>query len=245
MKRKFLNILSIAVICLSLQACVAAAIASLVGGGGYYVGKRATAREEERIKTEALVDIKQEVAQREQADAQQDNSITSQINQNYLAGALTGEIAVYPEVKDGVVILHGRVPDAATAERAINAARNTQGVQRIISNLVIINQQPSGLQQQFQPQQFQPQGLYTPPPVQQQGIPPMVQPVGQPVGQPMGQQPIQYAPQQPVPQPFKRTLSPQSMSGIPVNLEQQSNAQNIIFTPEGFKSAEEFKKKIL
>lgn len=129
---------------LSLQGCILAGL-GVLGGGGYYVGTKAGKREDERIKTQALVDVKQELEQKQQVEAQADQNIATQISQNYVAGALTNQIAVYPEVRNGVVILHGRVPDAQTAERAINAARKTPGVQRIISNLVIMNQQPQAI----------------------------------------------------------------------------------------------------
>ncbi len=140
MKRKILTILFVAAITPCLQGCFILAALGLMGGGTYYVGEKAGKREDERIKTESLIDVKKELEAKQAQENAQDQGISNQINQNYMAGALTSSIAVYPEVRNGVVILHGRVPDAATAERAIDAARKTPGVQRIISNLVIMNQ---------------------------------------------------------------------------------------------------------
>ncbi len=156
MKRNFFNLLILACAIQLVQGCALAGL-GLLGGGGYYVGTKAGKREEERIKTKALIDVKRELESKDNQTKAQDQQITSQISQNYLAGALDQGIAVYPEVRNGVVILHGRVPDAATAERAIAAARRASGVQRIISNLVILNQQPAMPPVQQMPPQVPPQ----------------------------------------------------------------------------------------
>ena len=157
MKRRFLNLIIIVSILPLLQGCFVVAGLAALGGGGYYVGTKAGKREEERIKTQALIDVKRELQEKDEVAKAQDQDITNQINQNYLAGALTGGIAVYPEVRNGVVILHGRVPDAQTAERAIAAARKTTGVQRIISNLVILNQPATAQPKMPLPAQVPPQ----------------------------------------------------------------------------------------
>lgn len=154
MLRKLLNVVVIIALTTPLQGCFLLAGVAALGGGGYYVGTKAGKREEERIKTQALIDVKRELEEKDKAASSQDQTISTQIGQNYLAGQLNSGIAVYPEVRNGVVILHGRVPDAATAERAIAAARKTAGVQRIISNLVILNQpRPLGAAPAQQPQQ--------------------------------------------------------------------------------------------
>ncbi len=156
MVKKFFNILIIVAITQSVSGCFVVAGLAALGGGGYYVGTKAGKREDERIKTQALIDVKRELEEKDKLASAQDQNISTQIGQNYLAGQLNSGIAVYPEVRNGVVILHGRVPDAATAERAIAAARKTSGVQRIISNLVILNQPRPA--QQAAPQQMQ-QGI--------------------------------------------------------------------------------------
>jgi hypothetical protein len=160
------------------------------------------------VKTQALIDVKKELEEKDSANKQQDQEITNQINQNYLAGALSGGIAVYPEVRNGVVILHGRVPDAATAERAIAAARKTTGVQRIISNLVILNQ---------------PAGAGAPP--QQQAMPANVPPEYQQQYQQFMQQYQQGAPMQQYPQIQMQQAPQQQMmpqaAPQPVSLQQQ------------------------
>lgn len=146
-----------------LQGCFLLAGLAALGGGGYYIGAKAGQREEERVKTESLIEVKKELDQKGKIQAQADQNITNQISQNYVAGTLTSSIAVYPEVRNGVVILHGRVPDEATARRAIETARKTPGVQRIISNLVIMNQAPAQVQSAYPqaapqvPQQYQQQ----------------------------------------------------------------------------------------
>ena len=197
-----------------------------LGGGGYYVGTKAGKREDERIKTQALIDVKRELEEKDKAAQAQDQTIANQIGQNYLAGQLNSGIAVYPEVRNGVVILHGRVPDAATAERAIAAARKTTGVQRIISNLVILNQRPgvaaatmAAPQQGYTQEQLQQQYMMQ---QQQQYQQPMQMVPNYP------QMQYQYAPQpqyqqqyQPVQQPMQKInyyqLPPtkQNMSAVP------------------------------
>jgi hypothetical protein len=165
MKRKYFNLLIVICLIPTLQSCFLAGIVAAIGGGTYYVGTKAGKREDERIKTQALIDVKRELEEKEKAESGVDQNIMNQINQNYLAGTLTGNIAVYPEVRNGVVILHGRVPDAQTAERAIQAARKTPGVERIISNLVIVNQAPQAIPLNNLPQ-FQ--GYFQAPQQQQQ-----------------------------------------------------------------------------
>ncbi len=179
MKQKFTNLLIAVTLPFLLTSCITAALASMAGGGAYFLGKANSQRSAQTIKTQSLMKAKEELKQQQSAISSKDTGINSEINSRLISGSATPEMAVYPEVKNGVVILHGRVPDPATAERIIATARNTPGVERIISNLVIVNQQqqsamPFGQQPQQQnaPQQFQQQ--YMPPqqvapiPMQQQ-----------------------------------------------------------------------------
>lgn len=202
MKHKIKNFCLSVFLCLALSSCVTAALAGLVGGGTYYLGKSVAGREDKKIKTESLVKIKEEMEQKQKALSSKDKGITNEINQRLVSGSVTEGMAIYPEVRNGVVILHGRVPDPKTAERVISAARTTPGVSRIISNLVVVSQQqpiPQGYadfqrgaaqggaqrvspnqyirqQNQTAPGQVAPipiqQQRYAPQPVNQQYIPP-------------------------------------------------------------------------
>jgi len=138
-------------------------------------------------------------------------------------------MAVYPEVRKGVVILHGKVPDPQTAERVIGTIRSTPGVQRIISNLVVVSQQGAmagnfnpammnggaqgmnqlqqQVQQQMQPQQMQRQQLQQPTVTQQVPLQQQMQPQQR-------QNPQMQQFQQPIQQPIQMR-KPQSMQPIP------------------------------
>ncbi len=212
MNRKLLNILIVLAVMPMLQGCFLVAGLAALGGGGYYIGTKAGKREDERIKTQALIDVKRDLEDKQTQEQAQDKGIANQINQNYLAGSLTSNIAVYPEVRNGVVILHGRVPDAATAERAIAAARKTQGVERIISNLVIVNQ-PGGMPVQAQ----QPVPAAVPQQYQQQYQNFMQQYQQQPNMQPMMVPAPAAVPQAPSNQPVRAYYQQSDGSLVPAN----------------------------
>jgi hypothetical protein len=154
-----------------LNSCAAILAGMAAGGTGYFVGKQVSDRQDKSVKTEALVEIREDLERKQQNLSIQDKNISGEINQRLVSGAVTQEIAVYPEVRNGVVILHGRVPSAQIADRVIAAARTTPGVNRIISNLVVVNQnqqqpvplnraqQQQILMQQRQQQQYQQQQL--------------------------------------------------------------------------------------
>lgn len=216
MKQKFINFLKLStftLLTISLQGCLFAGLAAATGVGAYYVGKKASQRGDERIRTETLIQAREEMEAKQKELAANDTSMQNQINSKVASGAATSQIAVYPEVKNGVVILHGRVPDAQTADRVIAATRQTQGVSQIISNLVITNQaqqkpkaaapqyqampialqpqliQPQVLQPQYVPQQVQPYQVQQPMYQQQQMVAPQQQYIQQPVQQQQYQQP--------------------------------------------------------
>lgn len=210
MKQKITNFCLSIFLCLSLSGCLTAAIASAIGGGSYFIGKSANSRDEKRIKTESLIKVKEEMEMKQKSLSAKDNGITNEINQRLVSGSVAPNMAVYSEVRNGVVILHGRVPDSRTAERIIGTVRSTPGVSRIISNLVIANQQqvlspqmmranPAAMQQRM-PQ-------YPAMQQQRQVAPYQVQPAP-----PQQNQYNRYAP------PQSQYISPQSYNGVNGNL---------------------------
>lgn len=139
MKQKFLNLSIILLCCISLQSCLLLGLAGATGAGAYFVGKKAQARGDERLRTESLIKVREEMEAKQKEVSAQDTNITNSINQKIVSGAISSQMAIYPEVKNGIVILHGRVPDSATAQRVIASAKQTRGVTQIISNLVVVN----------------------------------------------------------------------------------------------------------
>lgn len=91
----------------------------LVGGaavGGYYVGK-----DERSIGT--ITD---------------DAAITTKINGKYARDDLIRVFDINVDTYRGIVTLYGRVSSQQTADRAVSLARQTPGVQKVISKLTII-----------------------------------------------------------------------------------------------------------
>ncbi|MDX1949360.1 MAG: BON domain-containing protein [Rickettsiales bacterium] len=199
MKKSLSKIISIFIICLYLQGCVAAAVGGLAGTFAYFFGNKAGQRSEARIKNEALVEVRREMEEKQKATNEADKNVANEINQRLIAGAVDQQLAVYPEVKNGVVILHGRVPDAKTADKIIQSTRQSPGVSRIISNLVIVDQ--AQINRQIASQQKLGGQIAMPPQYQQQIIQPQ-----QPV---MPAQQIQYYQPQPQPQQYQIPMQPQ------------------------------------
>lgn len=167
MKYKILNIFLVLILILPISACLPTLLLGAAGGvGSYFVGRNVSDREDRKVKTEALVEIREEMEQKQAVLSAQDTSINNELNQRLVGGAFMREIAIYPEIRNGVIILHGRVPDPQTAERVIQTARSTPGVTRIISNLVIVNQRRP-VPMPVQMQQPSPQQII----VQQQPVP--------------------------------------------------------------------------
>ena len=141
MKHKILSYLLILTLIPVLQGCAVLLGAVGAGTAAYYVGKSVADRQDKSIKTESLVAIREEFEQKQQEEQTQDQGISGDINQRLVSGSIAPGFAVYPEVRNGVVILHGRVPSGDAAQKVIQATRATPGVTRIISNLVVVNQQ--------------------------------------------------------------------------------------------------------
>ena len=235
MKQKFNSFLKLStftLLVLSLQGCLFAGLAAATGAGGYYFGKKASQRGDERIKTETLIQAREEMEAKQKELSSGDQAIQSQINSKVAGGGATNQIAVYPEVKNGIVILHGKVPDAQTADKIIASTRQTQGVSQIISNLVITNQarqkQPAatGFTQPFiplQPMQLQPQII------QPQYNTQQLQPV-------QYQQP-QYQPNlQPQQQYFQQPAQQQIYQQQPIQAPQYNPQQIQPVTPEQYRA---------
>ena len=159
-------------------------------------------REEKKIETDTMIRAKEKLeAQQKQANSA-DQGVSNEINARLVSGSVSPNMAVYPEVRNGIVILHGRVPDPKTAERVIGSVRSTPGVQRIISNLVVVSQQTQAIsgftpalnQQQQQIPQVQVQQQFPQQaPLLQQRIPQQQQQFQQRMPQ---QVPQQYIPPQ-------------------------------------------------
>ncbi len=66
----------------------------------------------------------------------EDATVTSRIKSGLLRDPVVAGSAIGVEVQDGVVTLTGRVPSEAVAARAVDIARNTEGVRRVEDRLV-------------------------------------------------------------------------------------------------------------
>jgi hyperosmotically inducible protein len=91
----------------------------LVGGaagGGYYVGK------EERS-LGRMVD---------------DASITSSVKTQFIRDPEVDALDINVDTRNGIVTLHGHVPDDRVAERAAALAGTVKGVTRVESNLAVV-----------------------------------------------------------------------------------------------------------
>lgn len=221
MKQKFFKytickLLIVVMLVPMLQACEMIAAGSVAGVFAYFLGKKSAQRGDTAVKNEALVEVRREMEEKQKAVASTDDNIGNDINQRLVSGAVDQQLAVYPEVKNGVVILHGRVPDAKAAEKVIQSARSAPGVSRIISNLVIVNQQQQS-PVPYAGQQMQQRAvgqMVTPQQMPQQVIP--LQPVQQPAYPVYPQQQMQQPqlmplyPQQPQPvYPQQQQIQPQ------------------------------------
>jgi len=67
----------------------------------------------------------------------QDSEIKGQINNAYFAEPLINPMLVNITVRNGIVILKGKVPSEGVAERAVQIAQYTPGVKKVITRLKI------------------------------------------------------------------------------------------------------------
>jgi hypothetical protein len=190
-KKAVYNIIFVLAITNFTSGCIAAAAAGAAGlaGGGYYAGSKGSDREQMRVEAKALGDVRKEFEEQKAKEKAADDAAASQIAMSYSSGQLVNDIAIYPQVENGVAILYGRAPNEQVVQNAIKIASQTPGVKRIVSNIQVI---PAGgyapapvaqaapqpmlsdaeIQQQMQ-QQFQSQQMQA---VQPQAAPMMQQP---------------------------------------------------------------------
>lgn len=112
--KQSLRMLGVVGLVLSAGGCAAL----VVGGaatGGYYVGK------DERAIGQ-IVD---------------DASITASINAKYVNDPQVSAIDINVDTRSGVVTLYGNIGNATAARRAVEIARSTKGVRKVISKLVV------------------------------------------------------------------------------------------------------------
>jgi hyperosmotically inducible protein len=100
---------------LSMSGCAPV----LIGGaavGGYYVGKD----------------------DRSVSQIASDASITASINAKYAKDSQVSAIDINVDTRYGVVVLYGNVSSQHVANRAVQIARSTKGVKKVISKLTVI-----------------------------------------------------------------------------------------------------------
>jgi uncharacterized protein YceK len=76
-------------------------------------------------------------AQRSTSDTSHDAAITSSINSRYVKDNLVDALAIRVTTYQGVVTLQGSVRTQAAATRAVDLARSTPNVRRVVSRLTV------------------------------------------------------------------------------------------------------------
>jgi hyperosmotically inducible protein len=66
-----------------------------------------------------------------------DAAITSSINSRFVSDSLVRALDIRVSTYQGVVTLYGSVESAAVAARAVELARSTSGVRRVVSRLTV------------------------------------------------------------------------------------------------------------
>jgi len=95
----------------TLNGCAALVVGGAAAGGGYYAGKD----------------------RRNTADA----AITSAINTKYVNDGLVSAFDINVNTNQGVVTLNGSVKTQAAASRAVELARSTRNVKRVVSHIAV------------------------------------------------------------------------------------------------------------
>jgi osmotically-inducible protein OsmY len=75
--------------------------------------------------------------QRSTSDTSHDAAITSSINSRYVKDQLVDALAIRVTTYQGVVTLQGSVRTQAAATRAVDLARSTPNVRRVVSRLTV------------------------------------------------------------------------------------------------------------
>jgi osmotically-inducible protein OsmY len=70
-------------------------------------------------------------------DASHDAAITSAVNSRYVNDKLVDALAIHVTTYQGVVTLQGTVRSQAAAARAVDLARSTPHVRRVVSRLTV------------------------------------------------------------------------------------------------------------
>jgi osmotically-inducible protein OsmY len=179
-------VLAISSFASSCVPVVAAAGLTGVGAGGYYVGTKESDRETMRVQAKAESDALKQVEMQKAAQAAADQGIANQIAMNYTSGKLSNDLAIYPQVSDGVVVLYGRAPSQAVADNAIRIASQQPGVTRIVSNIQVI---PAGAAYAAAPHSF---SAAQPAPVQPTADQQLQQQIQQQMSAQQPAQPVQY-----------------------------------------------------
>ncbi|MCB1645695.1 MAG: BON domain-containing protein [Pseudomonadales bacterium] len=112
---KILNrILILAAISVCLSGCVAA-VAGGAAAGGYYIGKDP----------------------RSAGQIADDGVITTKVKSKLIASSDVSALDINVDTYENVVVLKGTVNSARAKSAAIEIARNTSGVRKVISELVV------------------------------------------------------------------------------------------------------------
>ncbi len=180
------NIIIIACISQLVSGCLAAGVAAATGLGGYMGGRYITKRSAKL--TDREVDARDTYLM-QQSKISADERLAATINSGLLRG-LNKDLSVETSVKEGVVTLFGTAPNPDVADKIIDIARRTKGVQKVVPKLNVVSLQ-RGL--------YGGQGQAVP---QQPTAPTAVPPYGQPIAQPQAAPAYGTAPQAtPVTQP--------------------------------------------
>jgi hyperosmotically inducible protein len=115
MMTSFFRTLGVLIAVQVLVGCTPALVAG-AGAAGYYVGK--DSRSAGRIADDA--------------------AITASVKTKLAGDDLTSVIDINVDTYNGVVTLHGRVPNQRAAQRAVSLAWSTKGVVRVISKLTVV-----------------------------------------------------------------------------------------------------------
>lgn len=114
MNRTFLSCLLLVLATVVTSGCGALVVGG-AAGGGYYVAQ--DERDAEQISRDAAV--------------------TARINSRYVRDGLVSAMDVNVDTHNGVVTLRGTVPSDQAAHRAVELARTTKGVTRVVSRLTV------------------------------------------------------------------------------------------------------------
>jgi hypothetical protein len=85
----------------------------------------------------ARAEQRQERAERRRADRATDVAIFRTLQKRLLEDEALDSVAIRAEVQDGVVTLHGAVPEADLRERALELGRSIPGAERVVDRIEV------------------------------------------------------------------------------------------------------------